>query len=92
MTDIALHPVSIMTDGGSSEGRLVFAGGDLVAVLARVTASETAGDERHAGGWFLEAGFGPCGDLMTVAPPVFATLDEALRWIRGRLRARLSSA
>ena len=92
MPDIVLQPISVLTDGGSQEGRLVFAGEDLVAVLVRVTARETAGGEPHGEGWFLEAGFGPCGSVMTVAPPVFATLNEALRWIRGKLGARLSSA
>jgi hypothetical protein len=89
--EIILQPVSVMTDGGSQEGRLAFVGEDLIAVLVRVTASETAGGERHTEGWFLEAGFGPCSSLMTVAPPVFATLDEALQWIRGKLGARLAS-
>lgn len=92
MPDIALQPISVMTDGGSHEGRLAFVGSDLIAVLVRVTPQETSGGERHAGGWFLEAGFGPCGPLMTVTPPVFATLEDAVEWIRRKLGGRLSDS
>ena len=92
MPAVTLQPVSVMSDGGSHEGRLVFAGADLVAVFARVSAAETAGEEGQAEGWFLEAGFGPCGTLMTVTPPVFAALDDALDWVRTRLDAGPSDA
>jgi hypothetical protein len=92
MPDITLQPMPVLVDGGSHDGRLVLADGSLVAVFARVTPSETAGGEGRAGDWFLEAGFGPCGDLMSVRPPVFATLDEAVDWVRATLTAgRLSS-
>jgi hypothetical protein len=86
MPDITLHPLPVRTDGGSHEGRLVLADGSLVAVFVKVSAEETAGDGAHAGGWFLEAGFGPCGSLMTVSQPVFATLEDAVAWVRGRLK------
>jgi hypothetical protein len=92
MPDITLQPMSVMSDGGSHEGRLILADGDLVAVFARVTAEETAGDEGGAGDWFLEAGFGPCGTVVSVRPTVFATLDEAVAWVRSRLEAGLSSS
>jgi hypothetical protein len=92
MPDVTLQPVSVMSDGGSHEGRLVFADADLVAVFARVSAEETAGNGRQAGGWFLEAGFGPCGALMTVTPPVFPTLEDAAQWVRARLGAGLSAS
>ena len=92
MPDVTLQPVSVMSDGGSHEGRLVFADADLVAVFARVSAEETAGNGRRAGGWFLEAGFGPCGALMTVTPPVFLTLEDAAQWVRARLGAGLSAS
>ena len=91
MPDITLQPMSVMADGGSHEGRLVLADANLVAVFARVTAEETAGGEGQTGGWFLEAGFGPCGSLMSVTPPVFATLDEAVEWVRTTLATGLSS-
>jgi hypothetical protein len=84
---ISHQPVSVRSDGGSHEGRLVFSGSDLVAVFARVTAEESAGSRSQDGGWFLEAGFGPCGSLMSVRPPVFASLDDAVAWVRRRLAA-----
>ncbi|MFC5082575.1 hypothetical protein [Microvirga arabica] len=85
MPEITLQPISVMTDGGGHEGQLVLAAGHPVAVLSRVTAEETLGEREQVGGWFLEAGFGPCGPLMSVTPPVFADLDQALAWVRTRL-------
>jgi hypothetical protein len=90
MYDITLQTMPVMIDGGSHEGRLVLADGSLVAVFARVTPAETAGDDGPAGDWFLEAGFGPCGSMMTVRPPVFATLDDAVGWVRTTLETGLS--
>ena len=90
MPDITLQPISVMTDGGSNEGQLVLVDAHLVAVFALVTPEETAGGEGQAEGWFLEAGFGPCGDLMSIRPPVFATLDEAVGWVRTTLETGLS--
>jgi hypothetical protein len=87
--DISLQPVSVLSDGGSHEGRLVFAGTDLVAVLTMVSAEENAGG---SGGWFLEAGFGPCSILMATSPSVFPTLDEAIAWVRGQLETGLGSS
>ncbi|MCG7392812.1 hypothetical protein MHY87_07835 [Microvirga sp. ACRRW] len=92
MPNISLQPVSVLSDGGPHEGRLVFSGADLVAVLAKVTAAETAGGQGGNGGWFLEAGFGPCSILMTTRPRVFPTLDEAITWVRERLETGLPSA
>lgn len=90
--NITLQPVSVMSDGGSHEGRLVFSGSDLVAVFAMVSAEENAGSRRQSGGWFLEAGFGPCSILMTTSPSVFPTLDEAVAWVRERLESGLPSS
>ncbi len=84
MNELSLQPVAVLTDGGSQEGRLVLADGQLVAVFVRVTAEETEGSEQ-GDGWFLEVGFGPCGSLVTVQPPVFASLDEAALWVKRRL-------
>lgn len=91
MPDILLQPISVMSDGGSHEGQLVFSGSDLVAVFSRVTAEENAGSRSRGGGWFLEAGFGPCSILMTIRPPVFPTLAEAIGWVRERLESGLPS-
>lgn len=83
--DIILQTISVMVDGGSHEGRLVFSGKNLVAVFAKVTAEENAGSRTGTGGWFLEAGFGPCSILMTTSPPVFRTIEEAIDWVQERL-------
>ena len=91
MHEMTLQTVRVRTDGGSQEGRLVLADGVLVAVFVRVSSEETAGDDRHAEGWFLEAGFGPCGTLATVPPPVFDSLEEAQLWVRRRLDAGIAS-
>ncbi|WP_262270491.1 hypothetical protein [Microvirga yunnanensis] len=85
MNHITLQTMPVMADGGSHEGRLVLADGQLVAVFSWVTPEETIGGPERAGGWFLEAGFGPCSALLSVTPPVLASLDEAVTWVRTRL-------
>jgi hypothetical protein len=92
MPDITLQPMSVMIDGGAHDGQLVLSDGHLVAVLSHVTREETAGGGGQAEGWFLEAGFGPCGPLASVRPPVFAELEEAIAWVRNRLDAELSAS
>jgi hypothetical protein len=87
MREITLQSVPVLVDGGPYEGQLVLTDGHLVAVLTQVPAEETAGGERLAGGWYLEAGFGPCGDIMSITPPVFVSLEEAVEWVRVRLEA-----
>lgn len=89
--DITLLAMPVLADGGRHEGQLILADGQLVAVFTWVTPEETAGGRERAGGWFLEAGFGPCGTLLSVTPPVLATLDEAVNWVRARLDASPSS-
>jgi len=69
----------VMTGSDDREGRLVLSDGQLVAVLVRL-ADAMHGKER--GGWFLEAGFGPC---QSPVPPVFGNLDEAQVWVRQQL-------
>ncbi len=91
MPDITLQPMSVMIDGGAHDGQVVLSVGHLVAVLSGVTREETAGGSGQAEGWFLEAGFGPCGPLASVRPPVFAELEEAIAWVRNRLDAELSA-
>lgn len=90
MREITLQPISVLTDGGGHEGHLVLADGHLVAVVSRVTAEETLDEQEQGEGWFLEAGFGPCGLLMSVTPPVFVDLEQAVAWVSGRLEAGLS--
>jgi hypothetical protein len=90
MREITQQPISVMTDGGGSEGYMILADGLLVAVLSRVTAEETLGGQAQVEGWFLEAGFGPCGVLMSVTPPVFVDVEQAVAWVHTRLEAGFS--
>lgn len=87
MSDIIFQRIDVLTDGGAQEGRLALADGQLVAVLIHVTAEETASGTSGRGGWFREAGFGPCSDLVVDNPPVFDDLETAKAWIDGRLKA-----
>ena len=75
--DLTLAPVRVGTAAADEDGRLVFAGDLLVAVLVRLTEGH---DE--AGYWFLEHGF---GRLDVPVPPTFSDLQTAENWIAGRL-------
>lgn len=90
--DITLQPITVLTDGGAHDGQLVLADNQLVAVFSRVTEEETLGEQEQVEGWFLKAGFGPCGPLMSVTPPVFADVEEALAWVRTRLNAGFAAS
>ena len=78
---VTLLPVLVRTETADEDGRLVFYGGKLVAVLVRLSDAH----EGMSGHWFLERGFGrldhPC-------PPVFDGLDPACAWITGHLGRR----
>jgi hypothetical protein len=87
MREITLQSLPVLADGTSHEGQLVLANGHLAAVLTHVPAEETAGEGDRAGGWYLEAGFGPCSSVMSITPPTFISLEEALQWVRIRLEA-----
>jgi hypothetical protein len=80
MSEIEFTPTLVSLDGGQCEARLAFSEGALVAVFTRVP---EGGAECE--GWFREAGFGPCGDLFTVPPAIFATLDQARDWISEKI-------
>ena len=81
--EIEFHTIRIFVDRDSRTGRSAYSGGTLVGILIPVTAEEHG--ERGTGGWYLEAGFGPCS-LMTVgAPPIFADLGEAAGWFSDTL-------
>jgi hypothetical protein len=80
------NQVDVLVDGGSSDGRLVTSGGKLAAVLVKVTAAEVS-DTATEGGWFLEAGFGPCGILKTHQPNVFRSEGDALQWVERQLQS-----
>lgn len=74
-----LQPIAVDTASPGREGRLVVANGLLVAVLVRLDAPEHA----MPGFWFLEAGL---GRLQGIEAPPFRALEDAKRWLRGRLR------
>lgn len=76
--NFTLLPVLVGTGTADEDGRLVFYGGKLVAVLVRLS------DEHGsmAGRWFLERGF---GRLDAPCPPAFDGLDPACTWIARRL-------
>jgi hypothetical protein len=76
---IALQPIAIRTGSQDSEGQLILADGELVAILVRL-ADPAHGHDR--GQYFLEVGFGPC---VVGRPPLFADLTAAQTWVRRRL-------
>ncbi len=80
-----LQPVRVQTGFEDEEGRLVFADGRLVAILVRLSDQQ----ERLAGLWFYEHGFGPFDGP---THPTFETLEAALAWIeQRRSQARLAA-
>lgn len=76
--DITLAPVRVGTDTADEDGRLVFAGDRLVAVLVRL-----AEGHDEAGHWFLEHGFGRLDVPLSL---IFPDLQAAENWIASRLR------
>ena len=80
--DIVLQPVHVDTGSDDEEGQLVFANGGLVAVLVRLNSSAHGADR---GSWFCEAGVGPCDPP---AKQLFATPEEAIGWVCGRVADR----
>jgi len=75
--DLTFTPVRVGTGAADEEGRLVFVGDLLVAVLVRLAEGHDA-----AGQWFLEHGF---GRLDVTVPPSFSDLQAAGSWMAGRL-------
>lgn len=69
---------TLVASGEDGDGRLVYRGDYLVAVLVRLSDVQ----EGLAGCWFLEKGFGP---LDTPDPPIFADLAKAEAWMAARL-------
>ena len=78
---ITFQAIPVLIDGHDTQGQLVLADGELVAVLARLD-GETH-DPKLKGLWHLEAGFGRCDEGRTLV--VFETLDEAAAWAQSRL-------
>lgn len=78
---VTLLPVLVETGTADEDGRLVFHGGKLVAVLVRLSDEH----EGMSGRWFLERGF---GRLDRPCPSTFDGLDPACAWIARRLGSR----
>jgi len=74
---ITAQPIQIANSGDIVEGRLIFAGDALVAVLQCLE----GGHYDQQGQWNLEAGFGPLADC----EKVFPTVDAAIAWITERI-------
>jgi hypothetical protein len=81
---ISFQPIPILIDGHDTQGQLVLADAQLVAVLSRIDGA--AHGPELKGQWHLEAGFGPCPDNNAV----FGTLDAVEAWVRGRIEAKQS--
>ncbi len=76
------HQPTLVATGFDEEGALIDADGRLVAVLVRLADH----NEVSPGAWYLEAGFG--SGLEGPAHPTFGSLDQAKKWIAGRLASR----
>lgn len=85
-SNLVLRAVRVNTKSADKEGRLVLAGGELVAVLVRLDGREHG---KLCGCWLLEAGFGPCA---AVPAKVFAGLEDAKEWITNQLYAAFALA
>lgn len=80
---LAFLATQVSVAGGDRVGRSIFFDGKLVGILIPVTAEETR--DGGSGGWYLEAGFGPCGPMAVPTPPPFADLDRAAQWVLQRV-------
>gem|GEM_PF-950746 len=83
--DISFQPMRVRIDGHDSEGMLILADSQLAAVIVRLDGE--IHDPRNKGLWHLEAGFGKCD--VRVAPPMFATPEEAGAWVERALTGRV---
>lgn len=81
--EVEFHIIRLFVDDRLRTGRSVYLGGALIGVLIPVTADEQG--DGGAGGWYLEAGFGPCGPMNVSTPPTFADLDQAAAWFLSNL-------
>lgn len=82
---VEFHPIHVMTGCDDRDGLLATIDAHLVAVLVRL---DSAFHGERRGGWFLEAGFGPCDGP---AKPVFDQLEEAQDWIAARASRSVKS-
>jgi hypothetical protein len=81
--DITLQPVKVLVGSHDSAGRLIFADGQLSAVIVRLDRrSHVLG---HKERWHLEAGFGKC-DVRDAR--LFKTPAEAGAWAKQTLMSK----
>lgn len=76
------QPVQLAEGTPEWDALLVFWGADLLAVPVRL--SPEAHDSQ-GGLWFLEAGFGACGDK---SPPLFRNPEDAEPWLTEKMSKR----
>ena len=72
-----MQVVPVLCGSERLEGRLVMIDGAIVAVLTHLRGEHY---QKNDGGWFLEAGFGPCEAEKGRDP--FPSLDAAKEWIQ----------
>jgi hypothetical protein len=77
---VTLPPTKVMTNSHDQDGRVVFADGQLMAVLVRL---DDAIHKDERGDWFLDVDFGPCNGSRQ---PVFRSLEEAEAWVQEQVR------
>ncbi len=82
--NISSQPIGVLIDDQDSQGSLILADNQLVAVLIRLDSKNHPAEIR--GRWRLVVGFGKCNVL---GPPVFETPKEAAAWVEQRLRSSL---
>ncbi len=82
--NISSQPISVLIDNQDSQGSLILADSQLVAVLVRLDGESHPPEIR--GRWRLVVGFGKCNVL---GPPVFETPKEAAAWVEQRLCSSL---
>ena len=82
---VTSRPLQVLVDGGSRLGLMILADGKLAALLVPVEVAEDGG-HHGPGGWYLEAGFGPCSALSVLPPAWFETEAVALEWVAGRVK------
>jgi DNA-binding NtrC family response regulator len=81
--EITFQTMNVMVGTGYRIGRSASSQGKLIGVLIPVTAEEHG--EGGTGGWYLEAGFGPCSSIAGPTPAVFTDLNEAEHWFSAKL-------
>ena len=81
--DISIQPVKVLIDGQDSEGRLIFADGQLCAVIVQLDGESHLTE--HKSFWNLEAGFGKCN---VRSAPLFKSPEEAGSWVQEALMGK----